>query len=401
MGQLAGFDLQGDEIGSGGAFELRQLCRTTGTFQLDDWTVSVRGGSKLLVVHAPIELGIDQIFPVALAQANLGLDYLCGIGACDATLDRPYNESLTWSLAGSEVTMRATRISPGEMSMSAEVTVRDMDGNEIPQPSAAPPQLHDALRFIRMARTGEVLFDAYRNMFLAMEAVLHYLYPQQGIGEGAWFRNALAHVDSTTSVTSSAVLAPAGESNPIQWAYDNIYSDLRSGLMHAKRDYHLPGDEARRSDIERSFNALWQYTRALMNHTWGTRLESGGFSEAGWKGAASYFETVQLIATNDPTVLSPEGGLFVSADSDKVSLTSGSTSYPEDYLGVVDGVCSGDALRVLGRITRVGAMDETGQALLWAPFEPDLLVGSSVESFQFRVGWRYANPNSIRSHFRM
>ena len=50
-----------------------------------------------------------------------------------------------------------------------------------------------------------------------------------------------------------AQLAPAGvQQDPVDWVYKNVYDDLRSGLMHAKRNYHLPGDESRRADMERS-----------------------------------------------------------------------------------------------------------------------------------------------------
>ncbi len=397
VGQLAGIDLQGDYIGSGAVFDLRNLSPATGKIKIEDWTISVRGGSKSVVAHAEIESDIDQIFPTALSKVNLGLDYLCATGAFDGMLDCPYNDSLTWSLTGSQITMRSTSIHPGQFDMSAVVTVLDADGNAIPQPAPAPPRLHDALRFIRMARSGDALFDTYRNMFLALEAVLHHLHPQQkSVRESNWFKAALAQADRFVPVSG---LVPAGEPDPIQWAYDNIYASMRSGLMHAKRNYHLPGDEASRPLVERSLNALWQYTSSLMNHIWGTRFKSGGFFEYGWKQAASHLEAFQLRATNDPTALPPEGGRFASPNSEVVILTPGPISYPQDYLGVVDGECDGEALRKLRHVTRIGATDENGETMFATFFEPGLVLGDSVKTFQFRAGWRYANPASFRSHF--
>ncbi len=371
----------------------------TAAFDVDGWTVAVAEGSKWLVVYAPIESDIDQIFEVALAQANLCLDYLSATGRGDAVIYQPHNVSLTWALTGQKVTMRATRIILGTMAMHTRTYGLDADGNEIPSPPAPPPQLHNALRFLRMARTGEVLYDAYRNMFLALEAVLHDLYPQRGVGEGEWFKAALRHV---APIASADILAPDNEVDPVGWAYRNIYSEMRSGLMHAKRDYHLPGDEAQRAKMERSFESLWRYTSALMGRALGASYDSGHIVTAGWKGfARSLCETVELVATNDTHELLTKHGVFAGPESDVVKLDSGSMSYPEDYLGAVDGFCDGETVRALGPITRVGARYEHGDTLEFVAFEPGLVVGDSVEEFQIRIGWRHTNPVSIRSHFPM
>ena len=44
---------------------------------------------------------------------------------------------------------------------------------------------------VGMGRTADSRFDAYRNMILALESVLHHVYPQQGPGEARWFKDAL------------------------------------------------------------------------------------------------------------------------------------------------------------------------------------------------------------------
>lgn len=395
VGQLEGIDLQG----SGAAFELRQSCTATATFSLDGWTVAVADGSKWLVVYAAIEADIDQIFDVALEQANLCLDYLSATGKGDAVICQPYDVSLTWALTGSKATMRVTSIIPGTVGMSMTVHVLDAEGNEIPSLPPPPPRLHDALRFLRMARTGEVLYDAYRNMFLALEAVLHHLYPHQKGRESDWFKAALRHVEP---VASADILAPENETDPVEWAYRNIYSDMRSGLMHAKHLYHLPGDETRRADMERSFESLWRYTSKLVGSALGARFDSGHFVATAWKGVAKKVcETFELLATNDTDELPAKGGVFASPESDVVRLDSGSMSYPADYLGVIDGVCEGRTIRALGPITRAGARHESGEAATFVAFAPNLVIGDSVGEFQIRIGWRYTNPASIRSHFPM
>lgn len=396
VGQLAGIDLQG----SGAAFWIGQAGAATAAFDVDGWTVAVAEGSKWLVVYAPIESDIDQIFGVALARANSCLDYLSATGRGDAVIRQACDSHLTWASTGSDVKMRVTTLIPGTLGMSVRAYVLDPDGNEIPSIPPPPPRLHDALRFLRMARTGEALYDAYRNMFLALEAVLHQLYPHRGgVREGDWFKAALRHV---APIASADMLAPDNEADPVGWVYRNIYSDMRSGLMHAKHDYYLPGDETRRADMERSFESLWHYTSALVGSALGARFDSGHFASAAWKSVAkTVCETFELLATNDTDELPSKGGVFASPESDVVKLDSGSMSYPADYLGVIDGVCDGRTIRALGPITRAGARNEQGEATTFVAFGPGLLVGQSVEEFQIRVGWRYTNPASIRSHFPM
>ncbi|MGV0662005.1 hypothetical protein ABQE46_04250 [Mycobacteroides chelonae] len=395
MGQLAGIELQG----SGAAFRTGQAGATNAAFDVDGWTVAVAEGSKWLVVYAPVESDIDQIFGVALARANSCLDYLSATGRGDAVIREACDSHLTWASTGSDVKMRVTSIIPGTLGMKMTVHVLDADGNAIPSLPPPPPQLHDALRFLRMAGTGEVLYDAYRNMFLALEAVLHHLHPHQRGGESDWFKAALRHVEP---VASADILAPENETDPVDWAYRNIYSDMRSGLMHAKHLYHLPGDETRRADMERSFESLWRYTSKLVSSALGARFDSGHFVATAWKGVAKKVcETFELLATNDTDELPAKGGVFASPESDVVKLDSGSMSYPADYLGVIDGVCDGRTIRALGPITRVGARNEQGEATTFVAFDPNLVIGDSVGEFQIRIGWRYTNPASIRSHFPM
>lgn len=134
-------------------------------------------------------------------------------------------------------------------------------------------------------------------MFLALEAVLHHLHPHRRGRESDWFKAALRHVEP---IASADILAPENETDPVRWAYRNIYSDMRSGLMHAKHLYHLPGDETRRADMERSFESLWRYTSKLVGSALDARFDRGHFAAAAWKGVAkTVCETFELVATND------------------------------------------------------------------------------------------------------
>jgi hypothetical protein len=399
VGQLAGIDLQRAQAGSGGAFLLRKPAAASSSVEVGGWTTTVLNGTKLVVTYSEQEAGIDEIFAVALMHANLGLDYMCALAMCDVVIFGAYNDALVWALRGSDVTMRATVITPMAMGLSASAQAFDAQGNEIPQVAPPPPPLHDAMRFMRMARTADSLFEAYRNMFLALESLLHHVYPQQSPGEGRWFKDALVHVDPTVP---ASILAPTGELDPIQWVYDNIYSDLRSGMMHAKTGYHLPGEEARRVDVEQSFNSLWRYTRDLMRDVLGTPNRGGRMSDYGLKALCEgYLGAVRLAVSDDKTPVSDADGAFAPAGGRIVELTPGGVTIPEPFLGVIDGTCDAAQVRALGSVNRIGTMGEDGETRTLSELPPDLAVGTSVTEFQVRAGVRYANADAIRSHFPM
>jgi hypothetical protein len=60
--------------------------------------------------------------------------------------------------------------------------VRDKKGNVV-SPVLSPPRHHIAFRFFRLAQTSDDLFDAYRNMYLAFEALLSTKHPKPAAEE--------------------------------------------------------------------------------------------------------------------------------------------------------------------------------------------------------------------------
>ncbi|WP_280829162.1 hypothetical protein [Mycobacterium sp. OTB74] len=397
VGRFAGIELQGEQLSSGGAFQLRRPARIGGSVNVGGWTTCVDAESALVVTYCDQELCIEDAFSEALRHANLGLDYMCALAKGDAVITDPYTESLTWARRADVVTMRATAILPIAPEFSATGTVRDKDGNVVPQVVPPPPTLHDAMRFMRIARASNALFEAYRNMFLAMESLLHHLYPQSKGGEGKWFKDALAQADSMVPVST---LVPDGEPDPIQWAYDNIYCDFRSGLMHAKRMYHLPGDETRRIEMEDAFESLWRYVGGLMGKVLGTPARGGYLSEYGWKKMCeAVIGLTRPVITNDQCP--PQEGPFAPGGGGVIEMGHGTITYPEPKVGIADSACTGDDVRSLGVITRIGTVGENDLMASWSDFPKGLEVGCSVAEFQVRTGIRYANANGVRTHFAM
>lgn len=53
--------------------------------------------------------------------------------------------------------------------------MRDAQGDIVPDPFNVPPQHHVAYRHFRYSQAVSNVFDAYRNMFLALESPLDHI----------------------------------------------------------------------------------------------------------------------------------------------------------------------------------------------------------------------------------
>lgn len=88
--------------------------------------------------------------------------------------------------------------------LDVTATVCDAAGNIVPTPPYVPPPHHPAYRYFRYSQAAQSVFDAYRNMFLALEALLDHIAPKQhGEGEGDWLRRAVSERCRNTPPTSS------------------------------------------------------------------------------------------------------------------------------------------------------------------------------------------------------
>ncbi len=401
VGRYAGMALQGGAECNGAVFLLHSGPIQDAEVELDGWTVRVTRGVKAVVAYGSAgQRSFSGSYDTALIAANNALDYMSARGLCDVQIRDAYDDCLVWWPDGEGITVRANVIVTQTVHSSARFVAFDADGNEIP-PVLPKATQHDAFRFIRMSRTSEYLFDAYRNMFLAFEAVLSDIYPQpKGMREGEWFKAALRKADGLAPVAS---LAPSGVASPVEWVYDNIYGDARSGLMHAKqgRAYHLPQDVRGRKQLQSSLNSMWLYISRLLETHLGVRHMSGGLMPEGFKGLAEAFLSRMSVAVStDPTPGTSQDELFASSGEPIVTLTADGVKVREPFFATVLASCDAADLpdsRILGRI---GSMDKsTGDALIFSALPGPFELGDSVKRLEVMVGFRGINAGGPRTHF--
>jgi hypothetical protein len=160
--------------------------------------VETRPGVAAVVVRGLHASDAVSALDVAPEYANRALDIMGIRGKRSMALDDVAVTNVTWWNNGSELVARLLATSSMSVSLSATAEVRDASGNLVPPPPTSSPTWHESMRYFRMSQTTDDLFDAFRNIYLALESVLSHIAPvrmrpngRSDEGEGQWLKRAL------------------------------------------------------------------------------------------------------------------------------------------------------------------------------------------------------------------
>jgi hypothetical protein len=145
---------------------------------------------------------------------------------------------------------------------SVSVEVRDKDGNIKPSAPIPEPLWTWAFRYYRLSQASQDIFEAYRNLFLSLEALLNHIRPKlQNEREKRWLKNALSEVATKVQLANHA---PRGIADPIDYFMKAQYEGIRCRLFHAKYpDALLPHEELNPTDVLVGYEALLRLWRDI------------------------------------------------------------------------------------------------------------------------------------------
>lgn len=251
--------------------------------------VEVKNGERAVVVRGLAARSYEEALVDALARAQEGLDLLSARGVVSVAIgDIGAEHFAWWDDAGASVLRfwgsgRLT-ITVGRV----RVVVTDRDGNVRPEPGP-PTTWHESMRYFRQAQVTRNLFDAFRNLYLALESVLSAICPMRikpsgkpDESEGEWFRRALdsagGRVDLGRFTTSLAA-------TPAVALFDEIYKTVRTSVFHAKsgRPVLLPHDAVARGPVLDVLERLARFYLELLGDVTGVRFGSGGVFAAAFR----------------------------------------------------------------------------------------------------------------------
>ena len=262
---------------AGAAFQLSSPATRNAILPIEGAEIEVRNRQPYVVVRFTGPQDAITAFAKGHKFAQQGLDLLCVLGTQDAVIHDAEDEHLLWWTEPAGLVLRLVSTTSLKFAASpVTLTVRDKDGNLVP-PAPSHPRHHISFRYYRLAQTTDDLFDAYRNMYLAFEALLSSQHPKsEGEWEVVWLRRALKAATNTIQLGDLGV-SPGHDL--VESVVDAVYRDARLPLFHAKegRGYFAPQDSASsRQVVSRALDVLTHIVLRMAEAWYDVRRMGGG-----------------------------------------------------------------------------------------------------------------------------
>lgn len=264
----------GQNATSGGIFALDRGSPVDGSIDVGDgWIVEVRSESNDVLARGGAATDYADARASALSYAQRGLDLLSAKGTGDLTIVDADDAHEVWWVTQQGAVLRYVNIQTMfNMDMPlGTVTVTDSAGNVQPDPPPSPMAWHPSFRYYRLAQATDDLFDAYRNLYLALESILDTMEPMRmrptgspGEGERAWLQRVLGTVSNRINL---AGYAPPGTGTTADRIIDELYQTVRTAMFHARgsRRTMLPGEATIRPQVDSARKRLVRLYLALAN----------------------------------------------------------------------------------------------------------------------------------------
>jgi hypothetical protein len=383
---------------SGGAFLLDREAPVSQRKVVDgDWTAEVREGAKYVLARGGDETNYGDARDQALSAAQRGLDLLCISGAADLSIVGVEDEHITWWREQNEAVLRVTSVATISARVGAKVTVTDSLGNVRPDPPRPEAVWHESFRFFRLAQVTEDLFDAFRNLYLALESVLSSIAPPTvgGEGEGRWLKRALGEAHKLVGLSP---FAPPGAADPLIAIYDDLRK-TRNAVFHAKstRPHLLPHEWPKRAAVVSSLGRLSRLYLKLVDAGLQVRRPSGGFFASGFKLMTQHLDkSVVIHVTDDEAPVDPDTATINPGGGRVVSLaTRAAPELDQSFMRYFMGQSPVSRLVELTHIGRIVATGDDAVPLTAGIVEGKLTL-DSVGRFEAQMGLRLRNTQQPR-----
>lgn len=403
--KLGGIPLVTEKSSSpcGAAFTLVSPASVDVLLSLASAEVELRQGQKDVAVRFKGAKDASEAFSKGHELAQQGLDLASILGHLDAVIrDAEDDHVLWWTEPAGLVVRIVSTVTQGVGVGPAKLEVRDAEGNIVP-PVKIEPRHHIGFRYYRLAQTTDDLYDAYRNMYLAFEALLSSRFPKKKRQETEreWLDRGLRAASATVSLVD---LVPSTEPDPTAAVLKIIYGDARLPLFHAKEGEaaYAPHDSpANRKVVANALNIL---TRIIlrMDEAWFDARRMGGFVALGWlyDSTSKLLEEAKMLASDDPSPPDP-GEKGLTHPRFKSALRLSTRLAPElqkDSAPAVLGYITGTELKTLSVLRRVDLVS-TEHPILMLMLDAELSV-EGIARLEVLLHVRANNLNQPKSLFR-
>jgi hypothetical protein len=393
---------------SGAAFVLDTLSKVDlSSTDNDGWNVEVKALGKYVVAwNQKTPLSQEDCWEFAFKAVQRALDLFSISRSADLGVRDSQTEHMVWWPDPAGQVLRLTNVVTISLGVgSIQVRVTDAAGNVVPPAPRPPATWHESLRYFRLAQVTDDLFDAYRNLYLALESILDRIEPQKVLAsgkaepEGAWFKRALSIANSHVSL---APFAPKGSTNSVDDLFDELYVRTRTALFHAKSSRpsflpHAPGKE--HEAVRAAALNLASLFMALAENELGTRSVTSAIFAAGFDMLTSDLKTkCRLQVTDDKAAGDPDANTLNLGGGIVVDLaTRHAPELEKPFVRAFLGTAGINDFGKLGRLAVVAATVD-GCPIAGGVVEGELLL-DGFDRLECHLSIRQHNAKLPKVHF--
>jgi hypothetical protein len=286
MARAYGFDT--DMAAQGAVFALNTPARKDRVQSFGGWEAELRKGVAYVRVRGGTPDQTKPLETVAMAAHPIAEDFLDIVAVEERTplLVAEPHDNVVWRTGphGLKIQLTTSIVFAAEQG-DVRLIVKDAAGNIVPDPSYVPPAYHPAYRHFRYSQAAQNVFDAHRNMFLALESVLDHIAPKQhGEGETDWLRRAMTDGVQKHATDLGPFVKTAGK-DAVECFIDAHYSAVRCAVFHAKAaggGTLRPGSLSDHDLVLHQLLAVQKVVEHLLKSLFSVRLPQGGFFHSGF-----------------------------------------------------------------------------------------------------------------------
>lgn len=369
MADFEGISLIGAGTAGGSLLFASTPADASGVARLSgDTEVEIRQGLSAVVVRGIKGSDYESVIALAPELANQGLDIFSMTGQARLALDDLWRTHAAWWPGREGIIIRSWCSATAVFAAEGTGVVRGPDG-EVKLPDVEPPvPWQESMRYFRMSELTDDLFDAFRNIYLALESLLNFIEPirltrkgRPAEGEEEWFKRALRKAAGGVDL---AQFTRTQATDPVREIYDELHNQIRNRVFHAKDVLQpfLPQNLIRRDQV---MEAKVRYSRlflALSGKAFGTRFPDGGLSFS----TTAIQQTLEAVTkgwrvavTSDPAptdtaeqVISPKGEPHIVLPVSRFNDPRG-----DDFKALIARAPIDQVTVVMSAVGRVGSVD--------------------------------------------
>jgi hypothetical protein len=249
---------------SGVAFYLTQssILDEIAHTEYGNWEIEVKKNHHTIVARSTEIFPLEHILSEAYSNCQKFLDLLSVYHHNTTVIKNPGTDFIAVFNQNGKSILRASSNANLGINITVTATVRDKDGNIKESPQEPKPKWNQAFRYYRLSQSSSDLYEAYRNLFLSFESLLHGICPiNPGEGETRWFTRAMTEVMKKVPLEN---YVPQNTTDPVRYLVGMQYEHIRCKMFHSKdRGYLLPSedlDPKNVSDAYQTLIGLWRET---------------------------------------------------------------------------------------------------------------------------------------------